>query len=83
VVTEDGEVRFFIEQTGARVAGKQGWTDVAQFSEAGVPAFNFGPGVPETAHMIDEYCPVENLGKAYAWLARFLREGPRSAGGDS
>jgi succinyl-diaminopimelate desuccinylase len=69
------EVRDFVRRFGAAVAGKQGWTDVAQFTAAGVPAFNFGPGVPEVAHQAGEYCPVENLERAYRWLAEFLEPG--------
>ena len=66
------EVREFVTRFGASVAGKQGWTDVAQFTGAGVAAFNFGPGVPEQAHQVGEYCPIENLDTAYRWLAEFL-----------
>jgi succinyl-diaminopimelate desuccinylase len=69
------EVREFIDRFQAQVAGKQGWTDVAQFTGAGVPAFNFGPGVPELAHQAGEYCPIENLGVAYEWLSAFLEAG--------
>jgi succinyl-diaminopimelate desuccinylase len=66
------EVREFVARFGATVAGKQGWTDVAQFTGAGVAAFNFGPGVPEQAHQVGEYCPLENLDTACRWLAEFL-----------
>jgi succinyl-diaminopimelate desuccinylase len=65
-------VREFIERFRLPVAGKQGWTDVARFTAAGIPAFNFGPGVPEQAHQDDEYCPLANLLPAYDRLARFL-----------
>ncbi|HEY3216211.1 MAG TPA: succinyl-diaminopimelate desuccinylase [Candidatus Eisenbacteria bacterium] len=71
------EVREFVDRFGATVAGKQGWTDVAQFTAAGVPAFNFGPGVPEQAHQAGEYCPLANLERAYEWLAAFLDRGHR------
>lgn len=66
------EVGEFVTRFGAKIAGKQGWTDVAQFTAAGVPAFNFGPGIAETAHQAGEYCPIENLDVAYRWLAEFL-----------
>ena len=66
------EVLDFIKRFGAQVAGKQGWTDVAQFTAAGVTAFNFGPGVPELAHQSGEYCPVENLEVACRWLDQFI-----------
>jgi succinyl-diaminopimelate desuccinylase len=66
------EVREFVSGFGAQVAGKQGWTDVARFTAAGVPAFNFGPGIPEQAHQVGEYCPLDNLDQAYRWLGSFL-----------
>jgi succinyl-diaminopimelate desuccinylase len=68
------EVREFIDRFRPGVAGKQGWTDVAQFTSAGIPAFNFGPGIPELAHQVGEYCPIDNLGRAFDWLAAFLSE---------
>ncbi|MCU0314217.1 MAG: succinyl-diaminopimelate desuccinylase [Solirubrobacteraceae bacterium] len=67
-------VRDFVDRFGLPVNAKQGWTDVARFTSAGIPAFNFGPGIPELCHVRDEYCPVANLGTAYDTLARFLQE---------
>jgi succinyl-diaminopimelate desuccinylase len=72
------EVGEFVRRFGAPVAGKQGWTDVARFSAAGVPAFNFGPGLAEQCHQPGEYCPLVNLDTAFRWLADFLREGETS-----
>lgn len=66
------EVQEFVRRFGAKVAGKQGWTDVARFTSAGIPAFNFGPGLAELCHRADEHCPIANLGQAYDWLAAFL-----------
>ena len=65
-------VRDFVDRFGLAVAGKQGWTDVARFTEAGIPAFNFGPGIAELAHQQGEYCPIANLEPAYRCLAEFL-----------
>ncbi|HTM56950.1 MAG TPA: succinyl-diaminopimelate desuccinylase [Candidatus Udaeobacter sp.] len=72
VCADADEVRRFVERFGAEVAGKQGWTDVAQFTAAGVAAFNFGPGIPELAHQTDEYCPIENLERACGQLTAFI-----------
>jgi succinyl-diaminopimelate desuccinylase len=68
-------VREFVERFHLDVTGKQGWTDVARFTAAGVPALNFGPGLPDLCHAADEYCPVANLARTYDCLARFLEEG--------
>lgn len=69
---DDAIVQRFLRQTGASVAGKQGWTDVARFTEAGIPAFNFGPGIPDLCHRADEYCPIPNLKSVYDHLSTFL-----------
>jgi succinyl-diaminopimelate desuccinylase len=73
VCLDVAEVREFIDRFGAEVTGKQGWTDVARFTAAGIPAFNFGPGIPEQAHQVGEYCPLANLERAHRMLCEFLR----------
>lgn len=72
VCSDRPEVKAFVDRFGAEIAGKQGWTDVARFTAAGIPAFNFGPGLAELCHRADEHCPIENLGVAYRWLAEYL-----------
>ena len=48
---------------------------MARFTAAGIPAFNFGPGIPELCHQAAEYCPIANLEPAYARLVEFLARG--------
>lgn len=70
----DPLVEQFLTTTGARVAPKQAWTDVARFAVHGVPALNYGPGLTSQAHQAGEYVPEANLVTARAALASFLAE---------
>jgi len=67
-----GLVATFCDTVDAAVQPKQAWTDVARFSQLGVPALNYGPGLTTQAHQAGEYVPEHNLAAARAALAGFL-----------
>lgn len=58
--------------TGAELAPKQAWTDVARLEQYGIPAVNYGPGEVALAHQADESIALPNLDAAYGALSRFL-----------
>jgi succinyl-diaminopimelate desuccinylase len=64
----------FVAAVGAEPRPKFGWTDVAQFTQLGVPAVNYGPGDPVYAHKADEHVPVEHLHRVLATLTRWLTQ---------
>lgn len=58
--------------TGQPARGKVGWTDVATFSETGVPSTNFGAGDPQLAHRGDEFVTQSELDEFASVLGRWL-----------
>jgi succinyl-diaminopimelate desuccinylase len=68
-------LRSLIEEHGLPVRAKLGWTDVARFAAAGIPACNLGPGDATLAHTADERIDRASLDRTYAVLHALLTTG--------
>ncbi|MGJ9423803.1 succinyl-diaminopimelate desuccinylase [Aeromicrobium sp. CF3.5] len=62
----------FVEAVGATIGPKFGWTDVAQFTQLGIPAVNYGPGDPLFAHKADEHVSVSDLHAVLDSLTKWM-----------
>ena len=65
-------VRLVKERIGRDPLAKLGWTDVARFSQLGIPAVNLGAGDPLLAHKHDEQVPESDLTAMAAILEDWL-----------
>ncbi len=72
-VVAEGPLVAALLAAGARdIEPKQAWTNVADFTAAGIPAINFGPGHTRYAHRRDELVEISALVHAYETLERFV-----------
>ena len=62
----------FVRVTGAQVAPKFGWTDVARFAAMKTPAVNYGPGDPSMAHTRGECVQVQEVERVAHTLVQWL-----------
>lgn len=68
-------VAALIERNDLPVTAKLGWTDVARFSERGIPAANFGPGDPTIAHTAGEHVTRDSVDRTWAALDDLISRG--------
>lgn len=62
----------FVSAVGAAPQPKFGWTDVARFTELGIPALNYGPGDPSIAHTRDEHVALAEIESCERHLRSWL-----------
>ena len=65
-------IKEFVSNIGKNIAPKFGWTDVARFANAGIPAINFGPGDPNLAHHPEEKVLISQIIDVYESLKKWL-----------
>jgi succinyl-diaminopimelate desuccinylase len=65
-------LRALIDDHHLPVRAKLGWTDVARFAQAGIPACNLGPGDPTLAHTADERVERASLDRTFSVLRAVL-----------
>ncbi len=69
-------LRSLVDDHQLDVSAKLGWTDVARFAAAGIPACNLGPGDATLAHTAEEHVERGSLEVTRSMLADLLTKAP-------
>jgi succinyl-diaminopimelate desuccinylase len=72
VVTDSPFVQRLRAADDLALEPKQAWTNVADFTNRGIDAVNFGPGATRYAHRRDEQVEIPALERAFTALWRFV-----------
>jgi succinyl-diaminopimelate desuccinylase len=72
VVTDSPLVQRLRASDDLALEPKQAWTNVADFTNRGIDAVNFGPGATRYAHRRDEQVEIAALERAFTALWRFV-----------
>ena len=62
----------WLADCGMPVTARKAWTDVARLTGLGIAAVNCGPGDPEQAHQVGEWCTLAGPVRNYHLLRRLL-----------
>ena len=71
-VIENQTFKNIIKKLGREICAKQAWTDVAQLTNFGISAFNFGAGLTSQAHQDNEYICLDLFYSHYEILKKTL-----------
>ena len=71
-VIENASFKKFVKKSSFPLEAKQAWTDVAQLTNLGISALNFGAGLTAQAHKNNEYILLADIEEHFSLLKKIL-----------